>query len=203
MSLHWPHLLLLLPVAPLARQDFRTREVSVVWLAVLGLICVAVGWCDAIDWGATDAGWRAASERVLCHTAVNGAMLLLFVATMVLWLRLRRKLCGTPFPETRRQPRREAFRPSFRTPLGEAFQTPPPKPLRTLFATSFGTGDVVMMAVVTPLFAPMAYVRFLLVSCIAALIWWVVRRPATIPLAGFMALTLGVYALCKTVGIWS
>lgn len=77
------------------------------------------------------------------------------------------------------------------------------RPLRAFFTHYFGAGDVVMLAAVVPLFSPTAYVRFLLASCLAALGWWAVRRPATIPLAGFMALTLGVYALCKTAGLWS
>lgn len=75
------------------------------------------------------------------------------------------------------------------------------KSFGTFFRRSFGPGDAVMMAVVTPLFGPTAYVRFLLASCLAALTWWTVRRPKTIPLAGFMALTLSVYVVCKTAGL--
>lgn len=77
------------------------------------------------------------------------------------------------------------------------------RPLRAFFTHYFGAGDAVMLAAVAPLFSPECYVRFLLVCCLTALGWWVVRRPATIPLAGFMALTLAVYALCKTAGLWS
>lgn len=77
------------------------------------------------------------------------------------------------------------------------------RPLRAFFIRSFGAGDAVMMAAVAPLFDPVAYVRFLMVSCLAALMWWTLKRPATLPLAGFMALTLCVYALCKTAGLWS
>lgn len=77
------------------------------------------------------------------------------------------------------------------------------RPLRAFFTRYIGAGDVVMLAAVAPLFSPAGYVRFLLVCCLAALGWWVVRRPETIPLAGFMALTLAVYALCKTAGLWS
>lgn len=77
------------------------------------------------------------------------------------------------------------------------------RPLRDFFSRYFGPGDAVMMAVVMPLFGPTAYIRFLLASCLAALAWWTVRRPKTIPLAGFMALTLSVYVVCKTAGLWS
>lgn len=77
------------------------------------------------------------------------------------------------------------------------------RPLRAFFVRSFGAGDAVMMAAVAPLFEPVAYVHFLLASSLAALIWWTLKRPATIPLAGFMALTLCVYTLCKTAGLWS
>ncbi|WP_295940245.1 hypothetical protein [uncultured Alistipes sp.] len=75
--------------------------------------------------------------------------------------------------------------------------------LREFFSTCFGAGDVVMMAVIAPLFAPLPYVRLLLAACAAALVWWLVKRPANIPLAGFIALILTGYAICKTTGIWS
>ena len=59
-----------------------------------------------------------------------------------------------------------------------------------------------MMAAVAPLFGPAAYVRFLLAATLVAG-WWAVRRPATVPLAGFMALTLSVYVVFKTAGLWN
>ncbi|HJF88593.1 MAG TPA: hypothetical protein K8W14_01935 [Alistipes onderdonkii] len=77
------------------------------------------------------------------------------------------------------------------------------RPLRDFFSRDFGAGDAVMMVAVAPLFGPAAYVRFLLAAGLAALVWWGVRRPATIPLAGFMALTLAVYVACKTAGLWN
>lgn len=77
------------------------------------------------------------------------------------------------------------------------------RPVRTFFEQSFGLGDVVMMIAVVPLFVPCSYVRFLLVSCLAALAWWTVKRSETIPFAGIMAVVLGVYALCKTLGLWN
>lgn len=151
----WPYLLLLIPAAPLAREDFRMREVAVVWLAALGATAVAVGWV------------MSGLGAILLHSAVNWGILLLFGCAMLAYQFLRRR------------------------------------PLREFFARYFGAGDVVMAAAVAPLFEPAAYVRFLLAACLAALVWWAVKRPATIPLAGFMALTLGVYALCKTAGLWS
>lgn len=44
MLSHWPYSLLLFPALHLAWEDFRMREVSVLWLAVLGALSVAVGW---------------------------------------------------------------------------------------------------------------------------------------------------------------
>ena len=72
-----------------------------------------------------------------------------------------------------------------------------------LAALGAAAGDAVMMAAVAPLFGPAAYVRFLLAATLVALGWWAVRRPATIPLAGFMALTLSVYVVFKTAGLWN
>lgn len=77
------------------------------------------------------------------------------------------------------------------------------RPLQEFFVRWFGAGDVVMMLAVTPLFIPAGYVRFLLAANFAALVWWCVRRPATLPLAGFMALTFAVYVVFKTAGLWT
>lgn len=155
MSAHWPYLLLLVPAVPLAYEDFRMRQVSVVWLALLGVGCFGTAWLAS--------GFVAA----LSCTAANGCVLAVLAAVMTLYQLLRRR------------------------------------PLRAFFTHYFGSGDAVMLAAVVPLFSPAGYVRFLLVCCLAALGWWAVRRPATIPLAGFMALTFGVFALCKTAGLWS
>lgn len=155
MPTHWFYLLLLVPAAPLAYDDFRMRQVAVVWLAVLGAGCFGATWIVS--------GVGAA----LFRTAVNGCLLALFGAVMMLYLLSRRR------------------------------------PLRHFFSRCFGAGDAVMLAAVAPLFGPADYVRFLLAANLMALGWWAVRRPATIPLAGFMALTLSVYVVCKTAGLWS
>ena len=146
MLSHWPYSLLLFPALHLAWEDFRMREVSVLWLAVLGALSVAVGWGVS---GLYPMLWRA---------VVNAGVL---------------------------------------AALGRR------RPLRDFFSRDFGAGDAVMMVAVAPLFGPAAYVRFLLAAGLAALVWWGVRRPATIPLAGFMALTLAVYVACKTAGLWN
>lgn len=151
----WPYLLLLPLLAMLMRDDFRTRQVAIVWLVVLGMGCVLVGWMTA------------SLRPMLLHTVVNTALLLLFGGAMIGWQLVRRK------------------------------------PLREFFANSFGVGDVVMMWILTPLFCPVTYVRFLLISCAISLMWWTLHRSKTIPLAGVMAFTLAGYALCKTVGLWS
>lgn len=155
MSFPWPYLLLLIPAVPLAWADFRRREVSVVWLAVLGAGCFGVAWR------------MQGLETTLLDTGLNTALLVLFGLILTGWHLLRGK------------------------------------PLRTIFRSSFGSGDAVMMLATTPLFAPTGYVRFLLAGCVAALVWWFVKRPATLPLAGFMALTLAGYAVFKTTGLWS
>lgn len=155
MSAHWPYLLLLVPAVPLAYEDFRMRQVSIVWLVVLGAGCFGTAWL------------ASGFAKALSCTVANICVLVVFAAVMLLYQLSRRR------------------------------------PLRTFFTHYFGSGDVVMLAAVAPLFSPAGYVRFLLVCCLAALGWWVVRRPATIPLAGFMALTLAVYALCKTAGLWN
>lgn len=40
----WLYLLLLVPAVPLAYDDFRMRQVALVWLAVLGTGCFGVMW---------------------------------------------------------------------------------------------------------------------------------------------------------------
>jgi len=61
----YPSLLLFLPAAVLARDDFRTRRVDASWLAVLGTVSVGVSWHTL--------GWRT----MLLQTAGNAALLLL------------------------------------------------------------------------------------------------------------------------------
>lgn len=74
----YPYLLLLLPVAVLARDDFRTRRVDASWLAVLSAVSVGVSWHTL--------GWRT----MLLQTAGNAALLLLSGMLLVGYLRLRR-----------------------------------------------------------------------------------------------------------------
>lgn len=155
MPLFGYYLLLLPPAALLAYDDFRMRQVSIAWLAVLGFMTLIIG--------SVTAGVGA----MLLQTTINAGLLLLFGVVMISYHRLRG---GS---------RRDFFR------------------------RSFGTGDVVMMLAVAPLFAPTVYVRFLLAANLAALGWWVVKRPATIPLAGFIALMLGAYTLYKTAVLWT
>ncbi len=79
------------------------------------------------------------------------------------------------------------------------------KPLRRLFTEAFGAGDWAMLLAAAPLYAPTAYLRFLLAGCLAALGWWVFLRPRrrrTIPLAGFLALVVIGDSLCAYIGLW-
>lgn len=150
----WPCLLLLIPAVALAREDFRSREVAVVWLAVLGICAAAAGWLTS--------GLHA----MLLHTALNICLLVVLGVFLTFYRLLRRSLPGE------------------------------------LFTADLGLGDTCMALALAPLFDPVAYVRLLLAAGFAALAWWCVRRPATIPLAGFMALSLVVYVVFKTAGLW-
>lgn len=74
----YSYLLLLLPAAVLARDDFRTRRVGLVWLAVLGITAVVTAWLTQER--------HAMAEHTLC----NALILLLSGALLALCLRL----CG-------------------------------------------------------------------------------------------------------------
>jgi len=74
----YPYLLLFLPAAVLARDDFRTRRVDASWLAVLSAVSVGVSWHTL--------GWRT----MLLQTAGNAALLLLSGTALFGYLRLRR-----------------------------------------------------------------------------------------------------------------
>lgn len=78
----YPYLFLLLPAAVLARDDFRTRRVGVVWLAVLGITAVVSAWLTQ--------GRHAMAEHALC----NALLLLLSAALLTLCLRLRGQRIG-------------------------------------------------------------------------------------------------------------
>lgn len=73
----YPYLLLLLPAAVLARDDFRTRRVDMSWLAVLSAVSVGVSWYTL--------GWRT----MLLQTAGNAVVLLLAGTILLGYLRLR------------------------------------------------------------------------------------------------------------------
>lgn len=154
MSLQWPYLILLVPAAFLIWDDFRTREIAVMWLALLGILSI---WAGRMAYGL---------HTMLLQATINLVIILLFGAALIMYRLLRHR------------------------------------PVRNFFIHSFGAGDVVMISVVAPLFEPAGYVYFLLLSCVAALIWWIVKRSATIPLAGFMALTLAVYSIFETTEPW-
>ena len=149
----YPCLLLLLPAAVLARDDFRTRRVGIAWLVGLGLAAVAAGWfCD---------GWRT----MLLHAAGGALLLGLLGVSLAGYLRLRRKRIGR----------------------------------------SLGAGDAVFLLVITPLFSPEAYLRFLIAACALSLVWWAFLRPSrrsTIPFVGMAGLALGGWVLLKIVRVW-
>lgn len=151
----WPCLLVLPPAVLLAREDFRTRRISVVWLAALAVACLFAG--------IRESGFDA----VLLRALLNGALVGLLLGALALWQAWRH-------PEA-----------------------------RNLFAHALGAGDAWTLLAVAPLFDTVSFVRFLLAACLAALAWWIVKRPATLPLAGMLLLTLTVHVFCKTCGLWS
>lgn len=95
----YPYLLLFLPAAVLARDDFRTRRVDASWLAVLSAVSVGVSWHTL--------GWRT----MLLQTAGNAALLLLSGTALFGYLRpaaargqTLRRLRRYPLPACRRTP---------------------------------------------------------------------------------------------------
>lgn len=200
----YPYLLLLLPAAVLARDDFRTRRVSVAWLAALGIIAAGTSW------------QQSGLRTMLLQTACNAILTAVLLGGVALWLRVRGWLGSRPksalsssrrlrcAPDTEAATRRA---PAVARGLRIA-QNPSkaiPSASRTRLARQFGAGDAVFLLAVTPLFAPTEFLYFLLAACIAAFIWWSLlrsKRRRTIPLAGFMALTLVGYSLCKFFGLW-
>lgn len=139
----------------LAVEDFRFREVSVLWLFLLCLCSVCVG-CVSDGF-----------MRTLEHWAANAGVLLFLGGSLVLYHVLRGR------------------------------------PVRDFFCGYLGAGDAVAMVSLLPLFGPVSYVRFLLFSSLTALVWWLLSRAATLPLVGFMGLTLTGYALYQIADIWS
>ncbi len=71
--------MLILPAALLAAEDFRTREVSVVWLVLLAVAAITAGRIDD--------GFRP----MLQHTLCNSGILLFFGGLLVIWQLLRRR----------------------------------------------------------------------------------------------------------------
>lgn len=151
----WPNILLLVPAAVNACDDFRMRRVSVLWLAVLAAGCLFV------------AVREQGPHTALMRGVMNAALAVLLLLVLAGWNALR-------------HPDR-----------------------RNLFAHALGAGDAWTMLALAPLFDVPSYVRFLLLSCLSALAWWIVRRPATLPLAGVMMLSLIVYIIFKPFGLWS
>lgn len=147
----WPYLLLLIPAAPLAWEDFRTRRVALVWLVALAAGTLAVGTLDA------------GFQSVVMQMATNIGLLIVMGIVVAGYLYLR----GYRLQET------------------------------------FGTGDVVMLGVLTPLFSPSEYLWFLLIGCCVAILWWVVRRSSTIPFVGMLSAVLTGYSIGKTIGLWN
>lgn len=73
------------------------------------------------------------------------------------------------------------------------------------FRHFLGSGDLVFLAVTTPLFAPAAFLRFQIVACLLALVWWFVagrKRRRTIPFAGMLAITLWGFLLHDIICLW-
>lgn len=152
VSAPYPYVLLLLPAAVLARDDFRTRRVSVRWLAALGVAAAAAAW--TVQGRCT----------LLLQTATNAALLLLSGLLLAGCLRLR----------------------------------------RLAVRHAFGAGDAVFLLAVTPLFAPESYLRFLVATAFAALVWWAMRRRRrrTVPFVGVGGCVLAGWIVFQFVRLW-
>lgn len=77
--------------------------------------------------------------------------------------------------------------------------------IRYIFPRWFGGGDLLLMLVLTPFFAPASFMQLILASSLLALIWWFLFRPRrrrTIPLAGFISLTLISILLYQSCRLW-
>lgn len=152
VSAPYPYVLLLLPAAVLACDDFRTRRVSVRWLAALGVAAVAAAW--------TTEGGRT----LLLQTATNAALLLLSGLLFAGYLRLR----------------------------------------GLVVRHAFGAGDAVFLLAVAPLFAPASFLRFLVVTALAALVWWTMRRHRrrTVPFVGVGGCVLAGWVVLQFLRLW-
>ena len=59
-----------------------------------------------------------------------------------------------------------------------------------------GTGDLLFMLALTPLFNPKEFLIFLLVSMVGGLAWWMVSsRKDSIPLVGILGIALEIYLI--------
>lgn len=62
----------------------------------------------------------------------------------------------------------------------------------------FGTGDLLFILGMAPLFGLKEYLLFLLISMVAALLWWLATgRRHTIPLVGVMGIVLSIFLIYK------
>lgn len=147
----WSFILILPPAILLAREDFRFREVSVVWLLLLAVAATAGVWI------------ATGAHAVFSNMGTNAVLLSL------LWG------CSAGYQHIR----------------GRRMQD------------SFGAGDLAILWAVTPLFQAAGYVRFVLAACVGGLLWWMLLKDRSIPLAGIVAVLLVGYSVCKMAGSWS
>lgn len=64
---------------------------------------------------------------------------------------------------------------------------------------SFGCGDLVCLAVLTPLFGAREFVRLSIAACLAALMWWWLRRARrrTVPFVAMIGIALGGWVMLR------
>lgn len=69
---------------------------------------------------------------------------------------------------------------------------------------SVGSGDVLFLLAVAPLFAPTEFLRFLIAACVVALLRWVCcgRRRRTIPFVGAAGIVLIGWAALQFLRLW-
>lgn len=58
----WPYLLLIVPAAVLAYEDFRIRQVQILWLAIMTIISIGCAWYTM--------GWHVSLHNAVCNMII-------------------------------------------------------------------------------------------------------------------------------------
>lgn len=69
---------------------------------------------------------------------------------------------------------------------------------------SFGCGDLVCLAALTPLFEAREFVRLSIAACLVALVWWWLcrARRRTVPFVAMLGIVLGGWIMLRIFRLW-